>query len=187
MGYISCSEIYCLCLYDSAIILHMASRRNLPGNNNNKVRIVMTYKKPDPDNNFLSSNSDSIFVYGNLLRESLLSYRYLLGGQGDILINLLTKDEDMTFIRMIFTQGTGRVSHSHNDPEWQACYNWLCQIPSYKNDKITPGRIVISGDLCVITHDTLDKEQALTDAQIIIEALMSWHGKDRGDQTITLI
>lgn len=121
--------------------------------------------------------AEHLMEYGNLLRKTLLEYRHLLGGRGDILVHILTRNNDLTLIRILFTHGEGRVRHSHEDEEWNACMNWVRGVSSYRNQEVKEGRILISGDLCVILHQELTQDHAHQDAEAIIEALVTWHGK----------
>lgn len=120
---------------------------------------------------------ESVVVYANALRDRLLRHRHLLGGCGDLRIHILTSDNELTLVRILFTKGKGSVRHSHDDEEWNACMQWIRNVSDHRKERIVPGRILISGDLCVVITRGHDESYAEEDAEAIIDALLTWHGK----------
>jgi hypothetical protein len=113
--------------------------------------------------------------YARNLRSELNNWRNHFGGEGDVLIAVLTKHNSHSFVRVLFSP-IGDVTHAPDDEEWDYCLRWLEKVSLQTNKPVRVGRMVMAGDLCVLVKDTedasmWDETAAHLDAAAIIDAL----------------
>lgn len=128
-----------------------------------------------------SSDAAAALSYGYALRRHLKTKSENLGGVGDVVLTILTKDHEKTFVRLLFTKKHGLVRFAPNDEEWEVCNNWIRNYADHSGADIDDDNIIIKGDLCIIMRDKLDEESAEVDAILIINALVTAYDDELTD------
>lgn len=122
------------------------------------------------------SSGESKLAYASKFRQTMKDMSNQSGGAGDVRISVLRHyDEQHCFVRVLFSR-TGQETESFNDPEWNVCTRWVNMMSERNRMPVKPGRVIISGDLCVLIKERdFDIHDAQTDAENLFSLIVKQH------------